>query len=416
MKAYRDAVRGLLNGKYAALKAYAPAHLRDPMNIWIFCCKDGVLVRFDPCNEEKPTVYAAAIGETLEKLGPQLTDNVVRFPNDPVSFVPDKMGPSIQLEAVEPATGTRRTLLEVHPTIRASPTLAARGSLPPPPHKPPCLISLSNELTLALECEFAPEGEPRAVTKRPQQFLVRAPVVLPTGWRAIEVYPTFDQDYWKPENAPLWAETDLLAAVARKQLENAKFAEIDPNVAARRAFRELLGEFTSLLEGPEEPAHQFLKAHAHLLSPTCITHWSKLPFGKHISDFVLREPDGDYCLVEIESPLRGLFRRDGQQRQELTHAHNQIVDWRIHLANNLESMRNEMGLRGITANPRSMIVIGRSSDLSLENREKMHAIQEQVPRLQILTYDDVIARAKSVAENLFGSLDLVGDSAEIYYR
>src|SRR3954467_11247060 len=110
--------------------------------------------------------------------------------------------------------------------------------------------------------------------------------------------------------------------------------------------------------------------------------------------------------MEIESPLRKLFREDGQQRQELTRAWNQILDWRGFLQNNLEAVRTKLGLKGISTNPKSLIVIGRSSTLAEEDRLKLTTLQNGIPNLRILTYDDLIKSAKAVAEKLFGPLDI----------
>jgi hypothetical protein len=198
-------------------------------------------------------------------------------------------------------------------------------------------------------------------------------------------------------------------------MADSQLAAIDPNAAARRAFKSMLEELTRLLEGPEEPAHQFLKQHPEILCPASTASWSKLPLGAHVTDFIFREPSNEYLLVEIESPLREVFRKDGQQREELTHAINQIMDWRIFIEDNLLKAQEELGLPGISANPRSLIVIGRSASLSDDDRRKLATLQSQIPRLRILTYDDLIDTAKAVAENLFGPLDIAGQNLEIYY-
>jgi hypothetical protein len=279
------------------------------------------------------------------------------------------------------------------------------------------LISVTHELeilvsgiVLPAEAETAPQ-----VVEKSQEFVARGTMALQVGWRAIEIYPRFDPTHWKPGHAPLWAETDLLAAVARRHLRDVQFADFDPNLAARKMMARLIYELESLLDGPEEPAHQFLRANPALLSPTHLKCWSKLPFGDRVSDFVFCEPGGDYLLVEIESPLRELFRKDGQQREELTHARNQILDWRVHLENNLSAVREGLGLFGISSNPKSLIVIGRSSTLSEDNRLKLTTLQNQTPNLRILTYDDLIRSAKAVAENLFGPLDITISNGEIYF-
>ena len=74
-----------------------------------------------------------------------------------------------------------------------------------------------------------------------------------------------------------------------------------------------------------------------------------------------------------------------------------------------------MGLTGISTQPRSLIVIGRSADLTDANRRKLVTLQNTAPKLRIMTYDDVLASAKSTVENLLGPLWETKGNAEIYY-
>jgi hypothetical protein len=116
----------------------------------------------------------------------------------------------------------------------------------------------------------------------------------------------------------------------------------------------------------------------------------------------------------LESPLRPLFRADGQQREELTHAIDQIVDWRRYIEDNLRTVQQELGLDGISTNPACLIVIGRSSSLNDESRRKLVALQNSMPKIRIMTYDDLIANAKAAAENILGPLWDPGPNAEVY--
>ena len=141
--------------------------------------------------------------------------------------------------------------------------------------------------------------------------------------------------------------------------------------------------------------------------------WSKLPFGERVSDFVFREAYNDYLLVEIEAPHRLLFRKDGQQREELTHAINQTAEWIEYIGNNKQKVEEE--LVGISTNPRSLVVIGRSASLSEENRRRLTTLQTQHSKLQILTYDDVISNARANLERLFGPMGIVAQNAELYF-
>jgi len=188
---------------------------------------------------------------------------------------------------------------------------------------------------------------------------------------------------------------------------------LDPHVAARKSLGALLLELEPLLDGPEEAMHQFLKLHPQLLSLTHVECWSKLPFGEWFSDFVLREPDGRYVLVELEAPQHLLFRKDGHPRQALNPAIGQIADWRTHLERNLSDVQNQLGLHGISTNPDALIVIGRSSGLSARNRAKLTTLQNQMPKLRIMTYDDLIGHTRSMASNLFGSVG-IETTGELY--
>jgi hypothetical protein len=276
--------------------------------------------------------------------------------------------------------------------------------------RPTALVSVRNEFDLTLVGEMVPETAGLG-----RRFVMRSRFRIPVGWEAIEVYAPYGAEVWKPDLAPLWAETDLLAAAARWNLQDAQFRAIDPNAEARRRMADLLTECRKLLEGPEEPLHQFIKAHPELLSPTHTRAWSKLPLGKRVTDFVFREPSGDYLLVELEQPSFVLFREDGQQRVELTHAVDQVMDWRQYLEDNLSTVQRELGLEGISSSPRCLIVIGRSASLNEENRRKLMTLENATPRVKIMTFDDLLANAKAAVENLLGPLWDPGPNAEVYF-
>ena len=261
-----------------------------------------------------------------------------------------------------------------------------------------------------------PSDQPlKSVGQDVEQFIAQGRFRLPVGWQTIEIYPLLGDEYWKAEYAPQWAELDLLTVIAQKNLISSTLSGLDNRGASRKLYAALLDELEVLLAGPEEPVHQFLKQHPELLCPTSDRHWSKLAFGDRVSDFVFREPYNDYLLVEIEAPIRELFRKDGQQREELTHAINRIADWIQYIGNNKLKVEEELGLVGISTNPRSLVVIGRSESLSDANRLKLVTLQAQQSKLRILTYDDLIASARANLERLFGPLKIVATNAELYF-
>jgi hypothetical protein len=130
---------------------------------------------------------------------------------------------------------------------------------------------------------------------------------------------------------------------------------------------------------------------------------------------VFREPYNDYELVELEAPIRRLFRKDGQQREELTHAVNQIADWITYIEDHREVVEHDLGLSGISTSPRTLIVIGRSDSLTDENRRKLTTLQNQINKLRILTYDDLLASARANLERILGPLSIRGENVRFYF-
>jgi hypothetical protein len=143
--------------------------------------------------------------------------------------------------------------------------------------------------------------------------------------------------------------------------------------------------------------------------------WSKLRLGSKVTDFVLRESTGDYILVELENPAQPLFRKDGQPSAELTHAVDQTTEWKRYLEDNLSYAQRELGLEGISSSPRRLVVMGRSAQLTEENRRKLVTMENDQPRLKIMTFDDLLTSAQAAFENLLGPLWDPGPNAEVYF-
>ena len=83
--------------------------------------------------------------------------------------------------------------------------------------------------------------------------------------------------------------------------------------------------------------------------------------------------------------------------------------------NNLNTVQQELGLKDISTNPSSLIVIGRSQSLSSTDRRQLTTIENESPKLKIMTYDDVYENAKAVVENLLGPIWENPGNTQIYY-
>jgi len=414
LKAYCVAARALLKGKYACYAEVAPRHLLSPCDIVILRCRDGVFVRYDLTTHGDPRARAGATSGSLGEIAPQFSERMIHFGITPEQLDPSQLGPGFVL-AVKDPTGATKQSLTLYPVIFAN-QLPDGFQIPRPPTRPICLVSIQNELILQIGGLVVPVDAPLGVDGPDvQQFIAQSRAKLRVGWQAIEIYPLLGDEHWQPEYAAMWAELDILGMAARHNLRETELNTLDPRAETRKQYAALLTEFESLLQGPEEPVHQFLRQHPELVSPTHVQYWSKLPFGAKKSDFVFREPHNDYEIVEIEAPVRELFKKDGHPRDELTEAISQIRDWVRFIEDNKRTVEAELGLTGISTSPRRLVVIGRSESLTEENRRTLTTLQNDQPKLRILTYDDLIASARANLERILGPLSLTGENVRLYF-
>lgn len=164
---------------------------------------------------------------------------------------------------------------------------------------------------------------------------------------------------------------------------------------------EIIARFRALLEQgkTEQEVHEFLEEHPVLLDAGAVEAISKHKLGtEYVTDFVLRQVNGDYILVEIEKSSDRLFTSKGRIHSQLTDALSQVRDFQRWVHDNLAYARTQ--LPGITR-PRGMVVIGRSAELTDEHRRNLD--EENFSRrghVEILTYDDLLERAGAIYANL----------------
>jgi hypothetical protein len=420
LRAYGKAVRDLLDGQFANVRELAPPQLRVPCHIYVLCCSDAVLVRYDAAGAEKPTMRYADTSESISKMAPMLSEHLLHMPDDPAGYVPEAEGPQVVLSKAQVVGDDLHDSDQVARFVIAlyAPKTLPTGFEPPKaPARPPRLASVHCEFDVQLRGVVYPAAAAptKSIPADSDHFVAHGVVRLPVGWQAIEVYPRLPENLWGTEYAQTWAQIDLLSAIAQRNILVSSLNALDGRGAAREKYARLLEEFSALLDGSEEPCHQFLKAHYELICPTADARWSKLRFGENVSDFVFREPHNDYQLVEIEAPHRRIFRKDGHPRHELVHAIDQISDWLRYIGDNKARVEEELGLTGISTMPRALVVIGRSASVTDANRRALAGLQADRPRLSVLTYDDLLDRARSNLEKLFGPLSIKARNLNLYF-
>lgn len=414
IKAYLHATESLIAGKYSGIAEFSPGYLAHPGNVLIGICSDGVVVRYESKRSEERTMAVANMPHGIAQASLNFSQNLIKLSGQgTLEIDPRELGVEIRMSTFSPTEGkgndifSARVLFDV---VRPDPV-----PMSTPPNKPYCLLSIRNQLAIEIHGEIRPvEGS----NGPSQAFVSKADVALGVGWQCIEVFPGFDLSAWRAEYAPLWAETDLLGCVVINQQQVAEEHSLDPRATTRRQYASLLAEFKFLLDSDpdrEQTLQTFLQAHPELLCPGHVHMWPKLPFGRHITDFVFRDAVNDYVLVELERSTLALFRQDGHASADLTHAHGQILDWKRYLEDNLHTVQRELGLTGISTNPNGLVVIGRSADLTIETRRKLKTMTNDTPKLRIMTYDDVYDNAKAVLENILGPMTDIGGTTRIFY-
>ena len=123
--------------------------------------------------------------------------------------------------------------------------------------------------------------------------------------------------------------------------------------------------------------------------------------GEYEMDYALVQASGLVDLVEIEASTHQLYTVKHDPRTALVHAEQQVLDWLDWIERHAEYARK--GLPGI-ARPVGYVVIGRSSAMSDQDKERLRrrnlAFQGHV---EVLTYDDLLARAEALVRTLAGS-------------
>lgn len=414
IKSYIKTTESLSNGKYEHLKDKIPEYLVSPGNVLMAICTDGVVIRYEKKSgaERRGVVTVFSLG--IAEVAAMLSQNLVHIePEETLHPLSETFGGEFKLSVHSHSQGTSQDIMVCRIWFQVKRTTQQHAH--PTGAKPYCLLSVRNQLDIEIHGELGNYDQDSSMN---QPFIAHSPMRLVAGWECIEVFPGLDLNVWNADFAPLWAEHDLVGAVLIAQTKDAQISNLDPRASARRQYSSLLADFKALLDSNpdrEQVLQAFLQANPILLCPSHVRMWPKLQLGANITDFVFREANLEYLLVELERSTLQLFRQDGHATADLTHAHGQIIDWKRYLEDNLHTVQRELGLVGITPNPNGLLVIGRSQSLSQENRRKLQTITNESPKLRVMTYDDVYDNAKAVFENLLGPMWDAGGITQIFY-
>lgn len=129
--------------------------------------------------------------------------------------------------------------------------------------------------------------------------------------------------------------------------------------------------------------------------------------SEHVTDFLIAEKHSfghEWQAVELESPLKPMFNKNGDPSQYLNHAIRQIQDWRAWLRHNqnyASRLRTEsgLGLTNISPNLQGIIFISRRDKLTPGTTELRRQMVADL-NIRIHTYDYLVAALQGRLQGL----------------
>jgi Domain of unknown function (DUF4263) len=246
----------------------------------------------------------------------------------------------------------------------------------------------------------------------------------------LELIRHVDEAAWDPRSAWARAKVDVRRDIAYAfAMVGRTGASVTigaaPYEATLERFRDRLQHLEAAIRGlgslldeepnaDEEVFQSFLKQNPLLLDvygevipqPRFVYPAGTSPLGKAYvePDFVIRRPGDRYVLVELERPAKAAATKRGPARAELTQASFQIAEFRGYVLEHYELVKETFP--GINRDPGSMVVISRSTQAAFggrsEVRRQLQLLREQLRVEEILTYDDLLNRARAALARLSG--------------
>ena len=177
--------------------------------------------------------------------------------------------------------------------------------------------------------------------------------------------------------------------------------ETQPQDVVRR-LSETADRFQELLATAdrEEDLQAFIKDHPMLLDEAS----DRIPKQKlgedFVTDFVIVRQTAQghvYTLVEIEKASHSVVNKDGSLTGAVSHAIAQTRSWDIWLEKNKNYLQGK--LPGFES-PNYLVVIGRSTTLSEDQKAHLRSENRARKDTQIVTYDDLLIRFRGVIGKL----------------
>ena len=167
----------------------------------------------------------------------------------------------------------------------------------------------------------------------------------------------------------------------------------------------VLSEFEEMVAQslPEERYQSFLKRHPVILDPLSAETVPKHKLGiEFVTDFVVRRHDYRYVVVEIEKPQDPIVTASGNFSAQFTHAMGQVLDFQGWVASNVAYAQKHLPE---IENPHGLLIIGRRSDMTAPQVEKLRRWCANSKAIEVVTFDDLVTRGRQLLKSLRSHVD-----------
>jgi hypothetical protein len=230
---------------------------------------------------------------------------------------------------------------------------------------------------------------------------------LPTGgWKFLNV-ATLDFD-WPVSDAHENAEGIIALIKERTHVYSpdqghflTKYESVLEERGKTERLYQILEAYKSIIDEKsykERTIHRFLFEHPFILESGKKQIFYEHPLKDENGnvcyriDFVIELTTGRYILVELENPKHELFTSKGEFRQIVNHAENsQVLQWMLWIRQHFNLIAGTFP--GIVA-PEGLIIVGRSSNLDIEQRNLIRMWNEK-HEIKLKTYDELAEEAEN---------------------
>jgi Domain of unknown function (DUF4263) len=249
-----------------------------------------------------------------------------------------------------------------------------------------------------------PEDAPRLLSYQKDLMAEGFSVGKEENGRRRYILTRYEESARTPEEAlERLASEEFLSPVEAEIVRNALAERLEEHELAGRALARLrsgVDELESLLSADvrEADLQECLTRNPALFGAEYREIRPKHRLGAEFEmDYALVRVSGTVDLVEIERSSHRLFKQNGDPTAALIHAEQQVLDWLDWVDQNIAYARQQSPL----LRPTGFVIIGRAHDLPADGRERLTRRNIAFEgALQVLTYDDLLSRARHLVDLL----------------